>query len=408
MNPIKNKRITLGVTGSIACYKAADLASKLTQAGAVVDVILTNSATQFVTPLTFQSVTGRKAFVDADLWGDQGHVQHIGLGHATHLVVAAPLTANTLAKLAHGIADNLLTVTALAASCQLVVAPAMDGGMFTHPATQANLQTLIDRGAIIVGPEAGYLASGMVGLGRMSEPHTILGHIRHILAQDGPLAGHKVVVTAGGTQEPIDPVRIITNRSSGKQGYALAQAALDLGASVTLISTPTGLPVPTGADIVQVRTAEEMLSATRTHTSDADVLLMAAAVADFRPQAVSMHKIKKGDDAPHLQLTRTTDILLDIGEQKQSTGCPHLTVGFAAESENLLSNAEKKLKAKHLDMIAANDITADDAGFGVDTNRITLLFPDGSQDTLPLMDKAEIAEAILQKVVELLAGNKEA
>jgi len=404
MNPIQNKRITLGVTGSIACYKAADLASKLAQAGALVDIILTESATHFVTPLTFQSVTGRKAYTDSDLWGDQGHVQHIGLGHASDLIVVAPLTANTMAKLAHGIADNLLTVTALAASCPLVIAPAMDGGMFDHPATQANLQTLNQRGAVVVGPEAGHLASGMIGLGRMSEPVTILGHIRHTLAQGGTLAGRKVVVTAGGTQEAIDPVRFITNRSSGKQGYALAQAALDLGAQVILISTPNSLPVPSGAELVLAATADEMLAAVQSHTRQADILLMAAAVADFRPAHPSSHKIKKGGGVPTLELTRTPDILREISRQKQETGFPRLTVGFAAESENLMANAQSKLQAKQLDMIAANDISARDAGFAVDTNRVTLLFPDGSQESLPLMDKADIAAAILQRAAGLLPG----
>lgn len=404
MNPIQNKRITLGVTGSIACYKAADLASKLAQAGALVDIILTESATHFVTPLTFQSVTGRKAYTDSDLWGDQGHVQHIGLGHASDLIVVAPLTANTMAKLAHGIADNLLTVTALAASCPLLIAPAMDGGMFDHPATQANLQSLIQRGAVVVGPEAGHLASGMIGLGRMSEPVTILGHIRHTLAQGGTLAGRKVVVTAGGTQEAIDPVRFITNRSSGKQGYALAQAALDLGAQVILISTPNSLPVPSGAELVLAATADEMLAAVQSHTRQADILLMAAAVADFRPAHPSSHKIKKGGGVPTLELTRTPDILREISRQKQETGFPRLTVGFAAESENLMANAQSKLQAKQLDMIAANDISARDAGFAVDTNRVTLLFPDGSQESLPLMDKADIAAAILQRAAGLLPG----
>ena len=404
MNPIQNKRITLGVTGSIACYKAADLASKLAQAGALVDIILTESATHFVTPLTFQSVTGRKAYTDSDLWGDQGHVQHIGLGHASDLIVVAPLTANTMAKLAHGIADNLLTVTALAASCPLVIAPAMDGGMFDHPATQANLQSLNQRGAVVVGPEAGHLASGMIGLGRMSEPVTILGHIRHTLAQGGTLAGRKVVVTAGGTQEAIDPVRFITNRSSGKQGYALAQAALDLGAQVILISTPNSLPVPSGAELVLAATADEMLAAVQSHTRQADILLMAAAVADFRPGHPSSHKIKKSGAIPTLELTRTPDILLEISRQKQETGFPLLTVGFAAESENLMANAQSKLQAKQLDMIAANDISARDAGFAVDTNRVTLLFPDGSQESLPLMDKADIAAAILLRAAGLLPG----
>ena len=402
MNPIKDKHIILGVTGSIACYKAADLASKLTQAGALVDVILTESAVKFVQPITFQSVTGRKANVDKDLWNDQGHVTHIGLGHAADLVVIAPATANTLAKLAHGIADNLLSVTSLAATCPLMIAPAMDGGMFTHPATQENLEILKQRGAMIVGPEEGRFASGMVGLGRMSEPLTILDEIRRVLGTDGLLAGKKVVVTAGGTQEPLDPVRYLTNRSSGKQGYALAQAAVDMGASVTLISAPTSLTPLAGADLVSVRTAAEMLDATLEHTADADILLMAAAVADFTPQSVAEEKIKKGEESLTLPLTRTADILLEVGSRKEKTGFPRLTVGFAAESENLLANAAKKLSAKHLDMIAANDISAADAGFGVDTNRVTLLFPDGSQQPLDLMSKAEVSAAILKKCVALL------
>ena len=212
MNPFQDKRITLGVTGSIACYKAVDLASKLTQAGALVDVILTRSAENFIKPITFQSVTGRKAFIEKDLWGDQGHVQHIGLGHAADLAVIAPITANTMAKLAHGFADNMLTVTVLAAECPLLIAPAMDGWMFTNPVTQENLEILQGRNAIVVGPESGRFASGMTGLGRMSEPQVILGHIRRTLAQGGPLSGRKVIVTAGGTQEPLDPVRHLANR----------------------------------------------------------------------------------------------------------------------------------------------------------------------------------------------------
>ena len=402
MNPIKDKQITLGVTGSIACYKIADLASKLTQAGAEVDVILTESATYFVHPITFQSVTGRKAFTEKDLWGDQAHVQHIGLGHATELFVVAPATANTIAKLAHGIADNLLTVTALAANCPMIVVPAMDGGMFTHAATQDNLKKLKERGAFIVGPEIGRFASGMVGLGRMSEPPTILGHIRHVLAQGGPLSGRKVVVTAGATQEPLDPVRYLTNRSTGKQGYALAQAALDLGAKVTLISGPASLDAPTGAEVVPVRTVDEMLNAVLEHTAKADLLLMAAAVADFRPAHYSDEKIKKGQNAPALPLARTPDILLEVAKRKSNTGFPRLTVGFAAESEDLLGNAAKKLKAKGLDMIAVNDITAKDAGFEVDTNRVTLLFPDGTKHALKLMSKAEVAATILELCTDLL------
>ena len=257
---LQGKRILLGVTGSIAAYKAAELASKLAQAGSQVDVILTESAARFITPLTFQSVTGRRAFLDSDLWGSEGHVLHIGLAQGADLLVIAPASANTLARLAAGMADNLLSLVALAAQCPLLLAPAMDGGMLAHPATQANLDILRQRGATILGPAEGHLASGLTGPGRMVEPLELLGYIRLALGRSGPLAGRRVIVTAGGTQEPLDPVRTLTNRSSGKQGFALAQAALDLGAQVTLISAPVSLDTPPGARRLEVTTAQEMLS----------------------------------------------------------------------------------------------------------------------------------------------------
>jgi len=401
-NPLVNKHILLGVTGSIACYKAADLASRLAQAGAQVDVILTQAAQQFITPLTFQSVTGRKAYVDSDLWGSEGHVLHIGLGKSADLLVVAPASANTLSKLAHGLADNLLTVTALAASCPLLVAPAMDGGMFSHPATQANLELLSLRGATIVGPAQGHLASGLVGLGRMVEPVDLLGRIRLALGRNGQLQGIQVVVTAGGTQEPIDPVRSITNRSSGKQGFALAQAALDQGADVTLIAGPTPLPTPVGARRLDVRSAQEMLEAVLAVIPQASALIMAAAVADFMPVARAEQKIKKESGIPHIELQATPDILAAVAAFKAEIGWPRLTIGFAAESQDLLGNARSKLQAKKLDFIAANDISAIDAGFGAEDNRVTLLFADGRVEALPLMSKAEVAEVILERVVALL------
>jgi len=307
MSILSNKHILLGVTGSIAAYKAADLASKLTQAGAKVDVILTGAGEKFVTPLTYQSVTGRKAYTDKDLWGDEAHVMHISLGKTADLLVIAPCTADTMAKLAHGIADNLLTVTALAATCPILIAPAMDGGMFDHPATQENLKTLQTRGVLVAGPAAGHLASGMSGVGRMLEPMDILGHIRMALGKNGKLAGKKVVITAGGTQEAIDPVRVITNHSSGKQGYALAQAALDAGAEVTLITTPTALTPPIGADVVNVKSVQDMLDALLHEKADA--LIMAAAGADFRPVYVAKDKLKKRDGIPQIQLEAAPDIL---------------------------------------------------------------------------------------------------
>lgn len=400
--PLSEKRILLGVTGSIAAYKAAELASRLTQGGAQVDVLLTQAALQFITPLTFQSVTGRRAFCDSDLWGSEGHVQHIGLGKGADLLVVAPASANTLAKLAHGLADNLLSVTALAATCPLLVAPAMDGGMFMHPATQANLEILRQRGAIVVGPAEGHLASGLTGVGRMVEPLELLGHIRLALGRGGALAGRRVVVTAGGTQEPIDPVRAITNRSSGKQGFALAQAALDLGAQVTLIAGQVTLPAPVGVERVDVQTAEEMLRAVLDSLPRADALVMAAAVADFRPEAQAGNKIKKEDGIPEIRLVNTPDILRAVARQKEETGWPRFTVGFAAESQHLLENARAKLAAKKLDLIVANDIGAADAGFTVDTNRVVLLYPDGRSEALPLMSKEEVSQVVMQQLVALL------
>ena len=400
MSILLGKHILLGVTGSIAAYKAADLASKLTQAGAKVDVILTNAAEKFVTPLTYQSVTGRKTYTDQDLWGDEAHVLHVSLGKTADLLVIAPCTADTMAKLAHGIADNLLTVTALAATCPILIAPAMDGGMFDHPATQANLQTLHTRSVLVAGPAAGHLASGMSGVGRMLEPADILGHIRMALGKSGKLAGKKVIVTAGGTQEAIDPVRVITNHSSGKQGYALAQAALDAGAKVTLITTPTALTPPVGADIVHVKSVQDMLDALLQKSADA--LIMAAAGADFRPVNVAKDKLKKRDGIPQIQLEAAPDILKTLSSQGVEKKRFQVTVGFAAESRDLLVNASEKLKSKGLDFIAANDISANDAGFAVETNRITLLFANGTQETLPLMSKREVAEKIIEHIARLL------
>jgi phosphopantothenoylcysteine decarboxylase/phosphopantothenate--cysteine ligase len=408
-SPLQNKHLVLGITGSIAAYKAAELASKLTQAGAQVDVILTRAAQAFITPLTFQSVTGRKAYTEDDLWGGQAHVLHVGMGHSANMLIIAPCSANTLAKLAHGIADNLLSVTALSAGgrtehpCPIVISPAMDVGMYGHPATQANVEILRSRGVTFIGPVEGRMASGLSGLGRFVEPAEIFGHIRHILAQNGPLAGRKVVVTAGGTQEPIDPVRVVANRSSGKQGFALAQAALDLGATVTLIAGPVALPTPVGVRRLDVQTAAEMLAAVLTETADADALLMAAAVADFRPAAPAGQKIKKETGVPTIELQANPDILLEVSHRKGQTGFPRVVVGFAAESQSLLENAQHKLMAKKLDLIVANDISAADAGFAVDTNRVTLLDPAGAE-TLPLMSKDGVAEAVLARLVEKLAS----
>lgn len=416
MSILSSKRILLGVTGSIAAYKAADLASKLMQANAQVDVILSGAAEKFITPLTFQSVTGRRAYADADLWGNEAHVLHVGLGHAADLLVIAPCTANTIAKLAFGQADTLLTVTALASRSPLLIAPAMDAGMFDHPATQENLDTLKKRGATIIGPGEGHLASGLSGVGRMLETAEIIGHIRLILGRGGPLADKKIVITAGGTQEPLDPVRVLTNRSSGKQGYALAQAALDAGAQVTLITTPASLTPPIGARVIPVETAKQMLDAVLEESAGSDALIMAAAVADFRPKNMAADKIKKDSGIPQIELEGTEDILKTVSgngsgrpalhsshrRSALETKRPRVVIGFAAESRDLLENAAVKLKSKHLDLIAANDISASDAGFASETNRVTLLFADGRREALPLMSKNEVAEIIMGRVADLL------
>ena len=399
---LDRKRIVLGVTGSVAAYKAVDLASKLAQSGATVEAVLTRDATRFVSPLSFQSVTGQPAYTDADLWGAQAHVLHVGLARQADLLAIAPVTAQSLAKLAHGLADNLLSLVALAATCPTLLAPAMDAGMFAHPATQDNLARLEERGAIVVGPEEGHLASGLVARGRMTEPQDILGYIRYTLSRGGPLQGKQVVVTAGGTQEPIDPVRFLTNRSSGKQGLALAQAALDAGADVTLVAAPVALPLPIGVKHVPVRTAGEMSNAVQAASEEADALLMAAAVADFRPARTADQKLKKKQVPASVPLEPTTDILSAVAGQRQESGRPRVVVGFAAETEQMLENARAKLQAKALDLIVANDISATDAGFAVDTNRVVLLDAWGDSEPLPLMSKMAVAEHILNRVTKLL------
>ena len=325
----------------------------------------------------------------------------MGLGESADALLIAPATANTLAKLAHGLADNLLTVTALAARCPVIVAPTMDGGMYEHPATQANIDTLLARGVILIEPEVGRFASGLEGRGRLPETPILMGHLRCVLGGESGLAGRHVVVTAGGTREPLDPVRFISNHSSGKQGYAIAQAAIDFGAHVTLISTVQHLLPPVGAELVEVETAHQMRDAVLNH-ADCDVLVMAAAVADLRPASVSTQKIKKQNVESTLSLERNDDILSLVGEARRDSGRPLVSVGFAAETQNLVENAQAKLEKKNLDLIIANDLTAPGAGFAADTNIVTVISRDHPPEALPITTKSAVAEMIMMRVAAFL------
>jgi len=384
----------LGVTGSIACYKALDLASKLMQAGALVDTIMSYGATQFVTPLAFRSITHRAVVTDSFDPDSEYSVEHVALAQRADVVVVAPATVHCIAKLALGLADDPLTTTIVAATAPLVVAPAMDGNMYDHPATQANLATLRQRGVVIAGPGTGRLASGLSGVGRLLETPELLGYISYAMGKDGDLAGRTVVVSAGGTMEPIDPVRVITNHSSGKMGYALAEAARDRGANVVLVTAPTSLADPALVKVVQVRTAQQMGEAVQEHAREADVLVMAAAVADYRPSEAAEQKIKKSDDDLNIRLTKTTDILKTVEGD-------FVRVGFAAESQNLVENAKSKVGSKNLDLIVANDITAEGSGFGTDTNKVTFISRDLSVEELPLLTKYDVSNRIFDRVKAL-------
>lgn len=400
---LNKKQIILAVSGSIAAYKIVDLASKLTQAGALVDVIMTEAAQKFVTPLAFRSVTGRPVYTD--MWDQREHVQHVNLAEEGDLMVVAPATAHTMAKLAYGMADNLLTLTAVGLRAGLMIVPAMDGGMYANPATQANITRLQERGALFVGPVEGRMASGLRGKGRMVEPAEILDQIRLALARRGPLAGRRVVVTAGPTREAIDPVRFITNRSTGKQGVALAQAALDAGAAVTLIAGPISIELPRGAEIINVTSTLEMHQATVDACKNADVLLMSAAVSDFRPTTKADQKIKKSDAEAWgmaIGLERTLDILEEIKKQRETLGFPKVVLGFAAETQNAFEYGRGKLIRKGLDFIAINDVTAPGAGFGVSTNKVTLLNKSGLVERMPLQSKMAVAEQIIHHIVDEL------
>jgi phosphopantothenoylcysteine decarboxylase/phosphopantothenate--cysteine ligase len=398
MTMLKNKTIVLGITGGIAAYKAADLASKLTQAGAKVETVMTEAATRFITPLTLHNLTHRPVVTDMFEPASEWSEQHVALAEAADAIVIAPATANTIAGLAAGIADDMLGTIILATEAPVIVAPAMNDVMYRNAVTQGNLEKLRARGFTIIEPEYGRLASGKMGKGRLPETAKIIDVIERVLGQKKDLDGKRIVVTAGGTREPIDPVRHIGNRSSGKMGYAMAEAARDRGAEVTLITANVALPEPGGVKVVKVKTATEMKKAVTGAVKKADALIMAAAVADYQPEAGAKSKIKKesaGDLT--LKLVKTPDILSEVKGN-------FIKVGFAAESENVTTNAKKKLQTKHLDLIVANDVTAPDSGFDVDTNRVIIIDKKGKAEELPLMRKREVADKVLDRVVGILAG----
>jgi len=387
----KNKTIVLSVTGSIAAYKAAELASRFTRDGFRVDVIMTESAQKFISPLTFRNITGRP--VVTTMWDidSEFSVEHVALAEAADIVLIAPATANIIAKIACGMADDMLSCTVLATRAPVVIAPAMNDNMWANSVTQENVAKLEKRGFTFAGPAHGRLASGKLGLGRLTGLDEIYGITLQALGRKGDLAGKNIVVTAGGTQEPVDPVRCLTNRSSGKMGYAVAEAARNRGAQVTLISAPTALPHPPGIKVLAVNTAEEMLKAVQSAVKGADALIMAAAVADFRPVAAGK-KIKRADlSGLTLELEKTPDILA------QTKG-DFVRIGFAAESHDMVANALDKVKRKGLDLIVANDITEKDCGFGTETNRVTIIDSKGKVEELQLLPKGEVADKILDRL----------
>ncbi|MET3405103.1 phosphopantothenoylcysteine decarboxylase/phosphopantothenate--cysteine ligase [Priestia aryabhattai] len=403
---MKGKRILLCVSGGIAVYKAAALTSKLVQAGAEVKVMMTASACEFVTPLTFQALSRNPVYTDTFDEKDPSVIAHIDLADWPDLILVAPATANMIGKIANGLADDMISTTLLAATAPVWIAPAMNVHMYDHPAVKKNMSTLSSFGYSFIEPGEGYLACGYVGKGRLEEPETIVSLIGSYFSQASHtqkiLEGVNVLVTAGPTVERIDPVRFFTNRSTGKMGYALAEQAAKLGASVTLVTGPTNLEYPKGVQVVQIESAQQMLEAVMQRYHEADVVIKSAAVADYRPKHVFDQKMKKQPGEAVLELERTTDILRTLGERKEH----QLLVGFAAETEQVDEYAQKKLASKNLDMIVANNVMTEGAGFGTDTNIVTLYKRSGESKELPILSKHDVATEVLKEVKEMLEGLK--
>lgn len=395
---LSGKHVVLGVTGGIAAYKACEVVSRLRKLHAEVDVIMTENATRLVQPLTFETLSNRPVCVDTFSRIESWDVKHISLAQKADIMVVAPATANIMAKLAHGIADDMLSTTLLATKAPILLAPAMNTGMWTAEATQHNLQTLVNRGVQTVGPGSGFLACGDTGSGRMSEPAEIVEAIQSVLCPKHDLEGLKVLITAGPTVERIDPVRYLTNDSSGKMGYAIAEAAHKRGAEVTLVSGPVHIAAPAGVKVVPVTSTLSLYECMMEHCEKQDIIIQAAAPADYRVEHIADQKIKKQAGEPFmLTLVENPDIAKAVGQRKQPG---QILVGFAAETQNVLANAQSKLEKKNLDLIVANDVTAEGAGFGVDTNIVTLISKDGST-ALPKMSKREVADQILDKALTL-------
>ncbi len=395
---MKKKTVVLGVTGGIACYKSAALASKLTQRGYNVEVVLTKNATEFIGPHTFESLTHNRAMVDTFDRNFQSHVEHVALADKADLLIVAPATANIIAKAAHGIADDMLSTTILACDCIKLIAPAMNTRMYDNPVTQDNLNILRRYGWEVIEPASGHLACGAVGRGKMPEPEDLLEAVDQAIAYEKDLKGLHILVTAGPTQEALDPVRYLTNHSSGRMGYAIAKAAARRGAEVTLVSGPTALKKPPYVETVGVVTAREMFEAVTSRSEGQDVIIKAAAVADYRPARTAGGKIKKGaGEGLSLELLRTDDILAYLGEHKVPG---QILCGFSMETENLVENSRKKLIKKNLDIVAANSLRQEGAGFGVDTNVLTLITREGEEE-LPMLTKDEAAHRLLDRVAEL-------
>ncbi|MGG4141950.1 bifunctional phosphopantothenoylcysteine decarboxylase/phosphopantothenate--cysteine ligase CoaBC [Paenibacillus algorifonticola] len=396
---LTNKTIILGITGGIAAYKAATLCSRLVQAGAKVHVIMTESAARFITPLTLQTLSRNPVHIDTFDERDPAVVSHIHLADHADLIVVAPATANVIGKMANGLADDMLSTTLLAATSPVLVAPAMNVHMYEHPAVAQNLQTLADRGVLFVDPGEGQLACGYVAKGRLAEPEEIVHAIEEWFSRSRKLAGKHVLVTAGGTVERLDPVRYLTNDSSGKMGFAIAEAALLMGAEVTVVAGRTSVDPPAGVKLVRVESAQQMLDAVTAHFESADIVVKAAAVADYRPAQQQKQKLKKTGETLTLELERTVDILQLLGERKTH----QLLVGFAAETQQIAHYAMDKLARKHCDLIVANDVSAEGAGFNGDTNVVQLFGKEGLIEALPLLSKRETARRILEVAVQRLS-----